>query len=145
MRRPFPLAGLLRVRAMAEDTAAAELAAARRGERSAQERAARTAEALGGSRAPGEADLAAWQAAIAARIALSSLLTEDTAALRHAQDEVGGRQRDWTAARIRTRAVERLRDKHEVEVRAQDERAEQAVLDEVASRSTTPVSPEEDA
>jgi len=145
MSRPFPLAGLLRVRAMAEDTAAAELAAARRTEHTARDRAARTTESLGAASVPGEADRTAWQAAIAARAALSSLLREDIEHVHRAQDDVGHRQQDWTAARVRTRAVERLRDKHEVAGRAADERAEQAVLDEVASRTTDPAAPEEDA
>lgn len=145
MSRPFPLAGLLRVRAMAEDTAAAELAAARRDERTARDRAQRTAELLGTSRPPAEADLAAWQAAIASRVALSSLLVDDRAALEAAEHVVGRRQEDWTAARIRTRAVERLQDKHDVAEREQDERAEQAVLDEVAARRTDPTAPGEDA
>ncbi|MBO0901272.1 flagellar FliJ family protein [Cellulomonas sp. zg-ZUI222] len=145
MSRPFPLAGLLRVRALAEDTAAAELAGARREERAAHERAARTAEVLGAARPPGEADVAAWQAAVAARLSLSALLTEDVERVRGAQDAVERRQEDWTAARIRTRAVERLRDKHDVAERQQEERAEQAVLDEVAARSTDPTAPGEDA
>jgi len=145
MSRPFPLAGLLRVRALAEDTAAAELATARRDERTARDRAARTAELLGTSRPPGEADLAAWQAAVAARVALSSLLTEDVERVRGAQQTVDRRQEDWTTARIRTRAVERLRDKHDVAEREQEEHAEQVVLDEVAARSTDPTAPGEDA
>lgn len=145
MSRPFPLAGLLRVRGMAEDTAAAELAAARHHERAARDRARATAEMLGTAHPVGEADLCAWQAAVAARVALSSLLTDDRAALTRAELEVGRRQEDWTAARIRTRAVERLRDKHDDTERSQDERAEQVVLDEIAARSTAPTTPGEDA
>ena len=145
MTRPFPLAGLLRVRALAEDTAAAELASARREERAARDRASLTAEALGSARPPGEADLAAWQAAVAARVALSSLLTEDVERVRGAEQTVGRRQEDWTAARIRTRAVERLRDRHDAAAREQEEHAEQAVLDEVASRTADPTAPGEDA
>jgi len=145
MSRPFPLAGLLRVRALAEDTAAAELASARRDERAARDRVARTAELLGTARPPGEADLAAWQAAVAARVALSALLTEDVERVREAEVVVDRRQEGWTAARIRTRAVERLRDKHDATEREQDEHAEQAVLDEVASRTTDVAAPGEDA
>ena len=145
MSRPFPLAGLLRVRALAEDTAAAELAAARREEDAARERAARTAEMLGSTRPPGEAELAAWQAAVAARVALSSLLVEDVAGVRRAEEETGRRQEDWTRARTRTRAVERLRDKHADEQRTEEERAEQLTLDEVAARRTETAAPGEDA
>lgn len=145
MSRPFPLSGLLRVRTMAEDTAAAELAAARNLERAARQRARDTAEMLGSSRPPAEADLAAWRAAVAARVALSSLLTDDRAAAVHAEHEVQQRQEEWTAARIRTRAVERLRDKHDAAERSEQERAEQLVLDEIAARSTAPEAPGEDA
>lgn len=145
MSRNFPLAGLLRVRAMAEDTAAAELASARREERVARDRATRTAEMLGSSRPPGEADIAAWQAAIAARVALSSLLSEDLAAVDRAEQQVGRRQSEWTAARVRTRAVDRLRERHEEGERVQQEHAEQVALDEVAARSAAPTTPGEDA
>lgn len=144
MSRPFPLAGLLRVRALAEDTAAAELAAARREEDAARRRAARTAEMLGSSRPPGEAELSAWKAAVAARVALSSLLTEDVADLRDAEEDTGRRQDQWTRARTRTRAVERLRDKHDEEQRAEDERAEQAAIDEVAARRPPTTAPGEE-
>lgn len=145
MSRHFPLSGLLRVRAMAEDTAAAELATARRLERAARERARATADLLGSSHPAGEADLAAWQAAVAARVALSSLLTDDRAALARAEQVVGRRQEDWTTARIATRAVERLRDKHELGERLEEDRAEQVVLDEIAARTTAPTTPGEDA
>lgn len=145
MSRPFPLAGLLRVRAMAEDTAAAELARARNRERAARDRARATAEMLGSSVPPAEADLAAWQAAVAARVALSSLLTDERSVVRRAETEVGRRQDEWTSARIRTRAVERLRDKHDEGERVADERAEQVVLDEIAARSQAPTAPGEDS
>lgn len=145
MSRPFPLAGLLRVRALAEDTAAAELAAARQAERQARERARTTAQMLGATLLPADADLSAWQASVAARVALSSLLTDDDAAVRVAEEESGRRQEDWTAARIRTRAVERLRDRHDENERLADERTEQNVLDELAARSTAPTAPGEDA
>ena len=45
---------------------------------------------------------------------------------------------DWTAARVRTRAVERLRDKHEDAERVHEQRAEQVVLDEIAARGAVP-------
>lgn len=136
MTRPVPLAGLLRLRALAEDRAAGELAAARREQRLAAERAARTADALGAWRPPHEADHAAWQAAVAARVALSSLLHEQAHVVAGADEVVDLRQADWTAARTRTRAVERLQEKHDAAVATEEGRAEQLALDEIAARGT---------
>lgn len=141
MSRPFPLAGLLRLRAMAEDQAVGELAAARRDQRSAAERAGRTAERLGSWQPPAAADLAAWQAAVAARVALSSLLVEHTDDVDRADHVVADKQQRWTAARTRTRAVERLEEKHVEQVATEEGRAEQAALDEVAGRLGDPTAP----
>ncbi len=136
MSRSFPLAGLLRLRALAEDRAAGALAAARREQRSAADRAGRTTDALGAWRPPHESDHAAWQAAVAARVALSSLLVEQAHVVARAEETVALRQEEWSAARTRTRAVERLQEKHDAAVATEEDRAEQLALDEVAARST---------
>ncbi|QGQ20303.1 flagellar export protein FliJ [Cellulomonas sp. JZ18] len=134
MSRQFPLAGLLRVRGMAEDRAAGELASARREQLAAQERARETAEMLGTTGLPGVHDVVTWQATVAGRLALQSLLVERSDAARRAAEVVDARQDAWSRARTATRTVEKLRDAHEDQVRVEEDRAEQRVLDEVAGR-----------
>jgi flagellar FliJ protein len=132
--RRFPLAGLLRVRAMAEERAAAELAAARRDERAAASRAQSTQDRLAGSATPTVAEGRAFQAAVASRVALASMLVEQRATAVAAQEESDRRTEVWSDARRHVRAIERLEERHDDTVRAEEARAEQLVLDEVAGR-----------
>ena len=131
MAQGFALAGLLRVRGIAEDKAAGALAAAHREENQARERAAETARMLGQAGAVAPADTAAFQAAIAARMALSGLLTEAKAGVAVAAEHTALRTGEWSVARQATRAVERLAEHHDAQVRAEEAHAEQVVLDEV--------------
>lgn len=131
----FGLAGLLRVRTFREETAAAELGAA---ERTRQERRARADDTLQRLAATGEpADQAVWQATMASRLALSSLLTERSAEADLADRAADARRAAWSAARRDLRAVERLAEHHEERERLAEGRAEQLVLDEAASRRRT--------
>lgn len=133
MNRTFPLAGLLRVREVEEDLAAGELARAQRERTAAEERVeAVRAELQGQDLRP--ANDAAWQAMVAGRAALSALLSESIAARQAADQQVRGREQEWTAARARTRAVERLAERHTDRVSAAERKAEQAGLDEIAAR-----------
>jgi len=137
MPRAFPLAGLLRVRGLAEDQAAGALAAAHREENAARERAVETARMLGEVGAVAPADAAAFRASIAARMALSGLLTEAKEQVVVAHGHTMDRTHDWSEARKATRSVERLAEHHDEQVRAEDAQAEQKVLDEVGSRRPT--------
>ncbi|QHT58110.1 flagellar export protein FliJ [Cellulomonas sp. H30R-01] len=134
MTRSFPLAGLLRVRALAEERAAAELAAARRAERAAAERARETRERLSGSTLPDVADGLAFRASVASRASLVALLEEQGEQVVAAQTHTEERTDVWAAARRDARAVERLEERHDATVRADELHAEQVVLDEVAGR-----------
>ncbi len=130
----FGLTGLLRLRGLREDEAAAALGAAERDVAAAGDRARRTAERLAGSTLPGSVDGATFLAAAASRLSLSSLLVEDTDRLQEARAAAAERREDWSHARQDERAVERLREHHEEREHAAELRAEQAVLDEVAGR-----------
>ena len=134
MTRQFPLAGLLRVRALAEDRAAAELAASRRAERAAAERARQTKERLDGTTVPDIADDLAFRASVASRATLAALLVEHREQVVTAQVQTAESTDVWTAARRDARAVERLEERHDSGVRAEELHAEQVVLDEVAGR-----------
>jgi flagellar FliJ protein len=133
MNRTFPLAGLLRVREVEEDRAAGELARAQR-ERAAADERVEAVRAELQRQDPRPANDAAWQAMVAGRAALSALLSESIAAKQAAEQQVRGREQDWTAARARTRAVERLAERHADRVTAAERKAEQAGLDEIAAR-----------
>lgn len=134
MTRSFPLAGLLRVRALAEERAAGELAAARRTERAAAERARDTRERLTGSTLPDLADDMAFRASVASRVSLVALLEEHEDQAAVARTQTADRTDVWAAARRDARAVERLEERHDAAVRAEELHAEQVVLDEVAGR-----------
>jgi flagellar FliJ protein len=130
----FGLTGLLRLRGLREDEAAAALAAAEREAAAADERARSSAERLSASTLPSAVDTATFLAAAASRLSLSSLLTEDTDRLGVARAVAAGRREEWSRARQDERAVERLQEHHEERERAADLRTEQVALDEIAAR-----------
>ncbi|GIG27659.1 flagellar export protein FliJ [Cellulomonas marina] len=133
--RTFSLAGLLRLRGMAEDRAAGRLAQTRAVRGAAATQLARAESDLAASGMPDGADVRLWQAGVAGRAALGALLGERRVQLVAADDEVAVAQEAWTLARRETRAVERLAERHAEQVRAEDLRAEQLVLDEIAGRA----------
>ena len=134
MSRPFRLASLLRLRTMAEDRAAVELASANRVRSTAEHRRSETAVQLGAASMPLRGDTLHWQAAVASRAALGGLLVEHRAAVEVADEDVHVADEAWSQARSRTRALEKLEERHVAEVRAEEEHAEQVALDEVGSR-----------
>jgi len=145
--RAFRLAGLLRLRAFAEEQAAAQRATSVRGRDAAAARAVATQTALGSAVFPEGTDARGVQAVVASRLALSALLVDRRAQVLVAQDEVDAADAAWSAARTQTRTLEKLQEKHEAAVRVEEQRAEQVVLDEVAGRrAAVPAgtAPEED-
>lgn len=134
MTRAFPLAGLLRLRALAEEQAASELALARREQAAAERRARETSERLSGATMPAVGDRLAWHAAVAGRVALGALLVERRTEAAGAEAVTDERAQTWTDARQHVRALERLEERHDETERAEEARAEQRVLDEVAGR-----------
>lgn len=142
----FPLAGLLRLRTLQEEQAAADLAIANADRRRAEKRRRDTAEALAGMRLPESADDLTWQAAVAARAAMRSLTIEAGAAQDVAAERAASAGAAWSAARTRAVALTKLEERHGRAVRTEEERAEQLVIDEAAARvrrteTTDPHSP----
>lgn len=133
----FRLAGLLRLRALAEEQAAVELAGATRSRDAADARRAATESALSDSQFPVGTNPTAMRAVIASRIALSGLLVEQRALTAAAQQVMDDKNADWSAARTRTRTLEKLEERHVTTEREADQRAEQLVLDEIAGRGST--------
>jgi len=135
--RAFRLAGLLRLRALAEEQAAARLAGATRTRDAAAARRAATESALGATRfveGPEGTDGLGMQAVVASRMALSALLVDQRARVVVTQDAVDAADADWSAARTRTRTLEKLQEKHRAAAQVEEQRAEQVVLDEIAGR-----------
>ena len=128
----FGLTGLLRVRTFREESAAAELAAAERTRRERRARADETVQRLAATGEP--VDRTAWRATMASRLALSSLLSEQSSAAAAADRAADDRRTAWSQARRDVRAVERLAEHHEERERLAEGRAEQHVLDEAAAR-----------
>lgn len=143
----FRLAGLLRLRSLAEEQAAVELAGATRSRDAAVARRVATEEALGAAQFPLGNNPTAMRAIIASRLALSGLLVEQRALTTAAQQVMDERADDWSAARTRTRTLEKLEEKHVTAETEADQRAEQIVLDEIAGRrgGSRPTVPGEDA
>ncbi|QTE29873.1 flagellar FliJ family protein [Pengzhenrongella sicca] len=133
MERAFRLAGLLRLRKLQEDQAAARLAAANAALRRTQVRRDGTYASLARHALP-DGDHRAWGVAVAGRAALGGLLGEATTAVVGAHERVTLDTSAWSATRSRSVGLEKLEDKHRVIVQHEDDRLEQIVLDEIASR-----------
>lgn len=144
MSRSFRLAGLLRLRRLQEEQAAADLARANAERLAAVERRRVTAEMLGDSSLPALGDEATWKAAVAGRAALQGMVTESLVAIDLAAAQVDHAAGLWTEARTRATTLTKLEERHELAVRVEDDRLEQLVLDEAATRRATAPDPEGD-
>ena len=133
MERAFRLAGLLRLRKLQEDQAAAVLATANAGLRVAQARRADRTAALANHCLP-DGDSRAFAVGIAARASLGGLLVEARTAVVTSRERVTVDTSAWSAARSLSVGLEKLEEKHRVVVQHEDDRLEQIVLDEIASR-----------
>ncbi|GEO34479.1 flagellar FliJ family protein [Cellulomonas aerilata] len=134
MERAFRLAGLLRLRELQEDQAAARLAASHAALRAAEQRRRDTLASLVGHTVPETAGSREWRLALTGRAALAHLVADAGVAVADAGYRVGEDTADWSAARGRSVGLEKLRDKHREAVAVEDGRAEQIALDEIASR-----------
>ncbi|WP_129339911.1 flagellar FliJ family protein [Cellulomonas endophytica] len=141
--RRFSLAALLKLRTTVEERAAGELAGARRVRLAAAAEVDRTRDELAATGLghvsevhvlSSGTDPRMWQATVAGRAALGSLLAERRMALVAARDEEERASAVWTRARRDTRAIERLEERHTEAVRAAELHAEQTALDEVAGQ-----------
>ncbi|WAP51668.1 flagellar FliJ family protein [Arthrobacter sp. ATA002] len=131
MNRTFPLAGLLRLRRLQEEAAAGKLAAANARVRETSAEHAGVYQAL--TESPLAATDSATLHAVSAARASSRAMLADLAALgsRHAA-EAAAAQAAFSAARAESVGLEKLEARHAGVVAAEDLRAEQTVLDELA-------------
>jgi flagellar protein FliJ len=134
MARNFPLAGLLGLRRLEEDQAASALLAANRRRSTLQARQGTLLRDL--EKSPvAIASAAALRAAAIARASSRSMLTDLAALTEVAEADSVQAQEDFQQARAATAGLEKLEHKHASGVAAEDLRAEQLVLDEIASGS----------
>jgi flagellar FliJ protein len=133
-RRAFRLASLLRVRRAQEDQAAAELARAAAERLQASQRAERQRRQLAEHRTPEAATSNEWMASVAARAALSAASRQADAVVTDADDRVSQATAVWQQARRDERTLERLEQRHDEQVAAEQARREQLTIDEHAVR-----------
>jgi flagellar FliJ protein len=134
MTRTFSLAGLLRLRRIREDQAAGGLAAANA---KVRENAAQTAQVRSrlGNTESTVSNSAALHAVSTARASSRSMLAELNALAVLRQTAAEESAAEFAAARSQSVRIEKLELRHDDLVAQQDLRAEQMVLDEIASRS----------
>lgn len=131
MARDFPLAGLLRLRRLQQDSAAGSLAAANAKLRRSTEARSDAYDSLAAS--PVEAaDAATLHAIAAARASSRSMLADLLAAESLDNAAANTAQAEFHAARARSVGLEKLEAKHADTLAAEDLRTEQTVLDELA-------------
>lgn len=128
----FSLAGLLRLRHLEEDEAGQTLARAnsRLEENSARE--AQIRRKLGGGDDEA-ASVEVLRAVAAARASSRSMLAELEAVARVQRQEADEARAAFSAARTRSKGLERLEEKHNLAVAVGELRTEQNALDEIAS------------
>ncbi len=131
MSKQFSLAGLLRLRHMQQDQAAGELASAnaRLDGTSVQRNRARAA--LGATRADATSTESLYAMA-AGRASMRSMLADLDSMIYQQQGEADEADDAFKLARAKAIALEKLEAKHVQAVTAEELRAEQAVLDELA-------------
>lgn len=134
MSRQFTLAGLLRLRHMQEDQAASDLAAANRRHSASSGRRAAARTELGASDAE-VSTAAGLQGMAAARASSQSMLSDLQVMTQMDAETVKGAQEAFTAARMNSKGLEKLQEKHAAAVTVEELAAEQVAVDEIASGS----------
>lgn len=132
MARGFPLAGLLRLRHLEQDSASGAVAAANAKIQANEERRARVRAELGGYPLAPE-DSSAMAAIAAARASTRSMLAELDAVHELDLATLDTATTALTMARAKAVGLEKLEEKHAAAQRAEDLRVEQSALDELAA------------
>lgn len=132
MGRNFPLAGLLRLRELQESKAAGELAAANNALRGGHTSIRKVQEAAGNT-AQYPVDGATMLAVAASRASTSSMLVELTTLVDSLNENAIAAGQEHQRARSEVKALEKLSEKHSMELRIEDLGREQALLDDLGS------------
>lgn len=130
--RTFPLAGLLRLRSIEQDQAAASLSAANTRSRDLKDRTSAARQGLG-AHSVDITDSRALHMAAIARASSASMLADLVALETVATEEAAAAQASFLSARSRTVGLEKLSARHTARVEAADQATEQTALDEISS------------
>lgn len=131
MTRAFPLAGLLRLRRLQEETAAAKLAAANARVQETSRLQAQAYQELAQS-SMAATDSTTLYAVAAARASSRAMLADLAALGVRRTAEADTAQAAFHSARADSVGLEKLEARHQVEAAAEDRRTEQTILDELA-------------
>ena len=131
MSRNFPLAGLLRLRQLQQERAAGELAAANAREKETRQARVEAYSALESTNSQAM-DAVTLNAIAAARASSRSMLADLQALGTRRTAEVEAARAEFSAARARSVGLEKLEGKYAAAEAAEDLRAEQTILDELA-------------
>jgi flagellar biosynthesis chaperone FliJ len=134
MKRVFPLDGLLRLRRMQEEEAAANVQLARARVAETHERERLTRAALGSEAVDTMASTSALHAIAAARASSRTMLSELSALTRERAEEAERAGAVHARTKADAGALEKLAERHAFLLSADDRKKEQIVLDELASR-----------
>lgn len=132
MSNKYPLARLLRLRKMKEDQAANQLALAQRREIQAQAKVQRAQEEFTGTVLDGDFSEQVWRSSIASQVARRSMMLEAISLAEAAGTETQQAKTQWQDARKESKPLEKLEERFNENAAAEEVRAENAVLDEVA-------------
>ena len=155
MAKRFQLAGLMRVRELQEEKAAADLAEANHLKLEAKRRSQEARDTLGAQSFPDLARSNAydahaealtsyspnWQAIVAARAAVAAMLRESNQALHIASENASYATDQWAQAKTKAAMIDKLKARHNVQLEAEQLREEQLTLDEAALRKSIEVKP----
>lgn len=134
----FRLSGLLRLRRMEEDQAAAELArTTMRRQRAARRVEEALAQLTGHDLTPYGGDPNGFRAAIAARASLSAVVFDTRAAVESAHEQEQQATDRWSQARTQSKTLDKLEQRHVLAEIAEQGRTEQHALDELATQRAT--------
>jgi len=155
MAKRFQLAGLMRVRELQEEKAAADLADANQLKLEAKQHNEAVHGTLGKQSFPNLARSNAydahaealtsyspnWQAIVAARAAVAAMLRESKQALDVASENASYATDRWAQAKTKAAMIDKLKARHDVQLEAEELREEQLTLDEAALRKSIEVKP----
>jgi len=134
MSNIFSLEGLLRLRKIQKDQAAAEVSVtrSRAGQIAARQRAAR-ADLVGMANPDGGSEGLSWVAA--ARSSTASTLAELDALEAEWELRMEDARRKYAAAKAEAASLEKLEERHILAIQAEENRSEQIVVDEISVRA----------
>ncbi|WP_435299650.1 flagellar export protein FliJ [Timonella sp. A28] len=133
MAKKYPLERLLRIRRVQEDQAAASLAVSARRADQAQARVLKAEQEMLGITLEGDHTHAVWKTLIASKTAGRSMVSEAIAVAQTAAQQREERTEEYKAAHQDVAILEKLEEKHVVEQQHAEDRAEAAVVDEIAT------------